>query len=66
MSAYLDMPPFPPGIVRDEEQRARASSGRFEALAMWALGTYARLENLLPSGVRQRHSHIVYALTRKA
>ena len=66
VSAYLDMPPFPPGIVRDEEQRARASSGRFEALAMWALGTYARLEKVLPSGVRQRHSHIVYALTRKA
>jgi len=65
-AAYLDMPPFPPGIVRDEEQRARASSGRFEALAMWALGTYARLEKVLPSGVRQRHSHIVYALTRKA
>jgi len=66
MSAYLDMPPFPPGIVRDEEQRARASSGRFEALAMWALGAYARLEKILPTGVRQRRSHIVYALSRKA
>lgn len=65
-AAYLDMPPFPPGMVRDEEQRARASSGRFEAMAMWALGYYARLEKFIPASIRQRHSHIVYALTCSA
>ncbi|HEX6384106.1 MAG TPA: hypothetical protein VF177_05500 [Anaerolineae bacterium] len=66
LSGYLDMPPFPPGVVRDENQRARASSGRFEALAMWALGYYARLEKYVPTTIRRRHSHIVYAFTRRA
>lgn len=63
---YIDMPPFPPGITRSEEQRAQASSGRFEALAMWGLGYYARAEKWLPGGVRRKQSHIVYALARAA
>lgn len=59
---YIDMPPFPPGITRSAEQRKQASSGRLEALLMWGLGFYARLERAFPSRWRQRHSHIVYAL----
>ena len=62
LSGYIDMPPFPPGIVRDEDQRAQASSGRMEALAMWGLGYYARLEKVIPASVRRRQSHIVYVL----
>lgn len=61
-SGYIDMPPFPPGIIRSEEQRAQATSGRLEAFAMWGLGYYARAEKLLPMAVRRRQSHIVYAL----
>lgn len=62
LSGYIDMPPFPPGIVRDEDQRAQASSGKLEAFAMWGLGYYARLEKLIPISIRRRQSHIVYAL----
>lgn len=62
-SGYIDMPPFPPGIVRSEDQRAQASSGRLEAAAMWGLQTVARLERFLPGGIRRRQSHIVYALS---
>jgi hypothetical protein len=62
-SGYIDMPPFPPGIVRSEEQREQATRGRFEALAMWSLGYYARLENFLPNALRRRRSHIVYCLS---
>lgn len=58
---YLDLPPFPPGIVRTEEQRLRASSGLMEAAAMRCLGYYARFEKLIPFGLRRRHSHIVCA-----
>ncbi len=65
VSGYIDMPPFPPGIVRDEDQRAQASSGRMEAFAMWGLGYYARLEKLIPTSIRRRQSHIVYALATK-
>ncbi|NKQ37126.1 MAG: class I SAM-dependent methyltransferase [Chloroflexi bacterium] len=66
LSGYIDMPPFPPGIVRDEDQRAQASSGRMEALAMWGLGYYARLEKVIPASVRRRQSHIVYVLANEA
>ena len=61
-AGYIDMPPFPPGISRSEEQREQATSGRLEAIAMWGLGYYARLEHFLPTAVRRRQSHIVYAL----
>jgi hypothetical protein len=62
---YIDMPPFPPGITRSEDQREQATSGRFEAFAMWGLGYYARAEKLLPGSVRRKQSHIVYALARR-
>ncbi len=61
-TGYIDMPPFPPGITRSEEQREQATSGRLEAIAMWGLGFYARLEHFLPTAVRRRQSHIVYSL----
>mgnify|MGYP001241933763 CR=1 FL=1 len=63
-TGYIDMPPFPPGITRSDEQREQATSGRFEAVAMWGLGFYARAEKILPTAVRRRQSHIVYALAR--
>jgi hypothetical protein len=59
------MPPFPPGIIRSEEQRAQATSGSLEAFAMWGLAYYARLEHWLPTAVRRRQSHIVYALASR-
>ena len=62
---YIDMPPFPPGITRSEDQREQATSGKAEAIAMWGLGYYARMEKLLPTSIRRKQSHIVYALWRK-
>lgn len=61
-SGYIDMPPFPPGITRSEDQRDHATSGKGEAIAMWGLGYYARLERWLPFSWRRSKSHIVYAL----
>ncbi len=61
-TGYIDMPPFPPGITRSDEQREQATSGKAEAFAMWGLGFYARLEHYLPTAVRKKQSHIVYAL----
>lgn len=65
LSGYIDMPPFPPGITRDADQREHASSGKFEALAMWGLGYYARAEWLIPTGIRRAQSHIVYAFSSR-
>lgn len=64
-SGYIDMPPFPPGITRDETQREHASSGKLEAVAMWGLGHYARAERWLPASVRRAQSHIVYAFCER-
>lgn len=61
-TGYIDMPPFPPGITRSDEQREQATSGKLEAIAMWGLGLYARIERFLPQSIRRRQSHIVYAL----
>jgi hypothetical protein len=61
---YIDMPPFPTGVSRSAEQRAQAQSGAFEALVMWGLGYFARLERWLPTAVRRQKSHIIYALLR--
>lgn len=60
-TGYIDMPPFPPGITRSDDQREQATSGKMEALAMWGLGYYARMEHFLPTAVRRKQSHIVYA-----
>ncbi len=61
-SDYVDMPPFPPGMVRTESQRQQASTGAAERLAMWGLAYYARLERFFPTTLRRRNAHIVYAL----
>jgi hypothetical protein len=59
---YIDMPPFPPGISRTEEQRAQATSGKMESVVMFGLNYYARMEHFLPQVLRKRQSHSVYAL----
>jgi hypothetical protein len=61
-TGYIDMPPFPPGITRSDEQREQATSGKLEALAMWGLGLYVRAERFLPQAIRRSQSHIVYTL----
>ena len=62
VSGYIDMPPFPPGITRSDEQREQATQGAFEAAVMGGLRVYAHGERLLPGGLRRRQSHIVFAL----
>lgn len=62
---WVDMPPFPPGITRTNEQRDQATSGRMEAVAMWGLGLYARAEKYLPLSLRQKQSHIIFVLAHK-
>jgi hypothetical protein len=61
---YIDMPPFPPGMTRTDDQREQATSGTAEAIAMWGLGWYARLERFLPASIRRSQAHIVFALSR--
>jgi hypothetical protein len=50
-------------MTRTGEQREQAESGRMEAIAMWGLGWYARLERFLPKQIRRTQAHIVFALS---
>jgi hypothetical protein len=59
---YVDMPPFPPGIARTAEQRAKASTGLAEGVAMRLLDAYCAAEPLVPNGIKRRVAHIVCAL----
>jgi hypothetical protein len=63
-SGYIDMPPFPTGVSRSEEQRVQADSGKGEALAMWGLNYFAQSERLIPGRIRQQKSHIIYTLSQ--
>lgn len=63
INGYIDMPPFPPGITRSDEQREQATTGAFEQFVMWGLGEYARREHWVPGRLRRTQSHIVYALS---
>jgi hypothetical protein len=56
--AYVDMPPFPPGIKRSAEQRVRAATGMVEAVAMRALDAFCAAERLVPARVKRRLAHI--------
>lgn len=62
-NGYIDMPPFPPGMIRTDEQREQATSGLMEGIAMWGLSYYALLEGIIPTPIRRKQSHIVYALS---
>lgn len=59
---FIDMPPFPPGITRSEDQRQEATTGAMEGFAMWGLGIYARVERYLPQALRRKQAHIVFGL----
>lgn len=63
-TGYCDVPPFPPGVSRSEAERARAEQGWLEAIAMWGLGQYLRLEGALPARWQREHAHIVYGICR--
>lgn len=58
---FVDLPPFPPGIKRSEEQRARATSGTAESIAMRGLEVYSAAEPFLPSILARRFAHLIYA-----
>jgi hypothetical protein len=56
--AYVDMPPFPPGIKRSQAQRARAATGTAEAIAMRVLDLCCAAERLVPAAIKRHVAHI--------
>ncbi|MGA3122981.1 MAG: methyltransferase domain-containing protein [Polyangiaceae bacterium] len=58
---YVDMPPFPPGIARNDQQREKASTGTTEAVAMAGLDVYCAAERFVPNWLKRHFAHIVCA-----
>jgi hypothetical protein len=56
---YVDMPPFPPGITRSPDQRAKAATGTAERIAMRGLDVFCAAERFVPRAVKRRLAHIV-------
>jgi hypothetical protein len=56
--AYVDMPPFPPGITRSPDQRARAATGTAERIAMRGLDLFCAAERFVPAALKRRLAHI--------
>lgn len=61
-AGYVDMPPFPPGVVRSEAQRGSVAQSRSQRILVQGLEGWCRAEALFPRFVRMRCSHIVYVL----
>lgn len=63
-SGYVDLPPFPPGITRSDDQRESAGQG-FQRLVFKGVEQWAKAENLFPSSLRRQWAHIVYVAVRR-
>ncbi|MFQ5647204.1 MAG: hypothetical protein ACE5GM_09760 [bacterium] len=59
-SGYIDMPPFPPGISRSEDQREKAQTGFVERFAFQVFLVWGNSERFFPRSIREKNSHIVY------
>jgi hypothetical protein len=61
-SGYVDMPPFPPGIKRTDNQRNQVLSSTFHKIALRGLEKWCVLEGFIPEFLQKKFSHIVYIL----
>ncbi len=59
-SGWIDLPPFPPGITRSEDQRQNATSSPLQRLLFWGINLWADAEGLVPLSIRKKQAHIVY------
>lgn len=63
-TGYQDVPPFPPGIKRSEEAKAKASESKIERFMMHVLEGWVRGERLLPAFIKRRHGHMAYVVVQ--
>ncbi len=63
-SGYLDLPPFPPGIKRSDEQREAAKEGAHR-LAFKLIEQWAGMESLIPLSLRRKSAHIVFVAVKR-
>jgi hypothetical protein len=63
-SGYTDMPPFPPGIRRNNQQRAEVLSSKSQRMLIQGLELWCRMETVLPAFIQKRFCHIVYVVLK--
>jgi len=61
-SGYVDMPPFPPGMKRTDNQRDQVLSSTLHKIALHGLEKWCLLEGFIPEFLQKKFSHIVYIL----
>ncbi len=59
-SGWLDVPPFPPGITRSENQRESALNSPWQRFLFWGVKVWADAEGLMPASFKEHKAHIVY------
>jgi len=57
---YVDMPPFPPGLKRSEEDRQKVTESFLQKSFMKTLELWAGSEVIFPKIFKRRFSHIIY------
>lgn len=57
---YVDMPPFPPGLKRSEEDRQKVTESFLQKSFMKTLELWAGSEAIFPKIFKRRFSHIIY------
>jgi len=60
-AGYLDMPPFPPGLKRNQEQRTQVLASFTQRSALLCLEKWRIFEELLPNFIKRKFCHITYA-----
>ena len=65
-AGYIDLPPWPPGLVLSTDQRGQMARSGPHSLAMNIVEAYAHLERILPAAWRKRYAHIIWMLARRA
>jgi hypothetical protein len=61
-SGYTDMPPFPPGIKRNDQQRAQVLSSGSQRALIRGLELWCHVESFLPRLIQKKFCHIVYVM----
>ncbi len=59
-SGRIDLPPFPPGITRSEDQRQNATTSPLQRFLFWGINVWADAEGLVPLSIKKKQAHIVY------
>jgi hypothetical protein len=63
---YVDLPPFPPGLKARRNAGTRRNGTLLRVVLMKVLVSWLRLEQVMPSCVKRKYSHIAFVYVHKS